>query len=177
MKKIKSNPRVLILLSSLVISVWGGVIYKMVKYEKLIKVEPKVKIVKSKRQEKNMNDVPVLLLSYNDPFNVTTRSIRHGRKKIDNAESLPVRNKRSTEHLKGVHDRIEGPTDHQKEVSIKYTGMFNNTSSNEKVAIIKVDDNKIMVCEGQIFKNGRVKSIGQDSVVVELNGVIKVIRK
>jgi len=166
---LKKNPKLVYLLVVLVIAIWATI------FIKVFSVEPSsVHFVKSNvltkeaQIEMDEKEVYELYLDYVDPF--------LGKGKVSRKSVNSTLEQQNESKLKGIDKNSFKAIERQflstQPVipTIKYHGMFCNASKNKKIAILEVDNARMVMEEGEVNNELSVSSVHMDSIVLVWSG-------
>lgn len=163
LNKSVSNKKLNYALLALVAILWGGIMYKFF-FKNTAEVSSNLNpLIESPKEtaEALQKETYDLLLNYPDPFDV---------KRV---ESKPK--KKAVLAKKPVKQTIQ-PKYIQWPI-LNYYGMAKNKETNEKIAIISINGQSVLLSEKSSKKDVMMNAIYNDSVVVVFTGVKKTIVK
>ena len=161
----KSNKKLTIILLSVVIIIWGIIIYKIIFEHKSFNNDSNLKKTVKRESTEIKRDDYKLIANYRDPFlwkiksNQTQQKKREKEKKKDRLTSLRRRSNAS---------RVSWP-------EIIYGGYIENKGSNFSI-IVNIKNKSYIAVEGNVIEGVEIKEFYKDSILVVYNDEKKIIR-
>lgn len=163
LNKSVSNKKLNYALLALVVILWGGIMYKFF-FKNTAEVSSNLNPLVESPKETTVvlkKETYDLLLNYPDPFDVKRAENKPKKKPVLAKKTLKQR----------IQPKyIQWPT-------LNYYGMAKNKETNEKIAIIGINGQSVLLSEKSSKKDVMIDVIYNDSVVVVFAGVKKTIVK
>lgn len=152
----------LYILIPLVVVVWGIIIFRVLNMTGNPEINNVLEFHVANDTDAIVFEKPKkLLLNYADPF---LKNLPKAEKQSKNSGYVSLFNNNPEPKIK----EIDWP-------EVNYQGIIEN--KNKKVAIIKINDKKYLVSNGQNIKEMRVEGLYKDSIIFEKNKEIKTFYK